>query len=119
MKAHDVLPPSYTWHEQPLNHAYWCYYGDVFTGMMIQKISRLRVLELSLKVRKYIKLEHPHYRITFAVKLTNGETHILDLAEFLSLHEAKKIAELYYYDWEEVNQDIAEPKWRDIAGRLT
>ncbi len=109
VKRHDILPPSYTWRKEPINHAYWCYLGDMFTGMIIRKISRLRVLELSLKVRKYLKLDHPHYRITFVVKLPDGKTRILDLIEFLSLHKAKKVAELYYHQWKQVNQDIAEP----------
>ena len=109
VKRHDVLLPSYTWREQSINHTYWCYYSDIFTGMIIRKISRLRILELSLKVREYLKLDHPHYRITFAVKLPDEKTHILNLIEFLSLRKAKKVAELYYHEWKKVNQDIAEP----------
>ena len=96
-ELHNILPPSYVWHKYS-NDDYWYYSDDKWTGIVIFTISRLR---LSTRVRKYMKLNHPSYRITFCPY--GDSARLCHLVEAPTLGEAKKMAERYYEEWIRVN----------------
>ena len=98
-KKSPTSPPKITWSLGRAGHDWFGYQNGTWTGLHIDKISRLWV-----SWDKVINLNYPSYHISFC---PNADTNnICHLIEAPTLNKAQKLAEWYYAEWLSVNHNF-------------
>ena len=105
-KCHTKSPPLTTWRKDRAGHLLY-YIGDDWTGLEIQKITFLPAYCL-LSTVKVLTLKPHSFRIRVSPFDPEGKRHRCTLVEAPTLAKAKKIAEWYYSEWSQVNQNLEE-----------